>query len=257
MVNSPNNVYIEANSDQGSGGSATWLTLRTMRLPDFQSAGEFDTVSNTLQYLSMRMLARTIGKPGAVTAMFTYLEKGSGEEEADLEFLTRNPADEIQYTNQPSVDGNGQIIQEATQNETLPGGLTWSDWAIHRMDWTPGLSTWYVNGEQVANNSFQAPRDPSQVILNAWSDGSTWSGNMSTNDAAYLQIQWFEIVYNDTTKPVTGRNSCEVACSIDETNTTGSPVMLWDNAAPGRLSSRVGMLGWMAPLAVVLFLCFG
>jgi hypothetical protein len=249
MINSYNNIYIEADS---ANKSSTWLTLRTQRLKDFQTAAQFNTIAANIQYLSMRMFARTVGSSGGVTAMFTYLDSTgapSDIQEADLEILTRNPLNEVQYTNQPSVDNDGNVIEHATQNATMPGGLDWSDWATYRMDWTPGMSTWYVNGERVANNSFQAPRDASQIILNCWSDGSLWSGNMSVGDAAYLQIQWFEIVYNATNSTTKGTN-CSVGCSIDQTSRTGSPVQLWDNAAPGRLASMSSSFAWTMAVAV-------
>jgi hypothetical protein len=253
MINSYNNIYIEASPDK----STTWLTLRTQRLKDFQTAAQFNTIASNLEFLSMRMYARTVGKSGAVTAMFTYLDdmgSASDIQEADLEVLTRNPPDEVQYTNQPSVDDKGAIIDQATQNATMPGGLDWSDWAVHRMDWTPGMSSWYVNGERVANNSFQAPRDASQVILNAWSDGSSWTGNMSVGDAAYLQMQWFEIVYNATNSTMKGK-ACNIACSIDQTTTVGSPVQLWDNAASQRTASTSAVFVWTIALAIGWALC--
>lgn len=76
MVNSPNNVYIEENDDDDPA-SATWLTMRTMRLPGFQTAAEMESTSADYQFLSIRMFARTAGSAGACTAMFTY--RGAAE----------------------------------------------------------------------------------------------------------------------------------------------------------------------------------
>lgn len=53
----------------------------------------------------------------------------------------------------------------------------------------PGTTTWYADGENVVEISFQAPNDPAGVILNLWSDGGPWTGNMSIYDEAYLQVQ--------------------------------------------------------------------
>jgi hypothetical protein len=55
----------------------------------------------------------------------------------------------------------------------------------------------------VGSISFQAPKHPAQLILNMWSDGGSWTGNMSIGAASYLQIQWIEIAYN-TSGPTTG-----------------------------------------------------
>lgn len=129
--------------------------------------------------------------------MFTYLDS-SPVQEADIEILTSGPHDVVQYTNQPSNSQSGDIITEATRNASIPGGLHWSTWNTYRVDWSPTQSSWYVNGESAANISFQVPRDPAGLIVNMWSDGGPWTGNMSIHDVAYLQIQYIEIVYNTT-----------------------------------------------------------
>lgn len=265
MVNSPNNVYIEKNTDP-SPSSKTYLTLRTERLPDFQTAAELESMSKGYQFLSIRMLARTIGSAGAVTAMFTY-RGGKGDaladvQEADLEIRTRDPRNLVHYTNQPSITAAGDVVDNATKNATLPNGLDWSDWAVHRLDWTPTQSTWYVDGVQTANISFQVPRDPAQVILNSWSDGGQWTGNMSVHDAAFLQIQWLEMVYNTTDAKRKKRGlllggradagtGCKAVCSVDETSKTGTPVMLWNSGAGRAYGTGSGLAGWI-PLGLVL-----
>jgi beta-glucanase (GH16 family) len=228
MVNSPNNIYIERNSDP-QAGSQTHLTMRTARLRDFQTAAEFETISQGYQYVSVRMYARTKGAPGAVTAMFTYRAGPNNSlalvQEADLEIRTADPPNFVQYTNQPSWNGTGDIPQ-ATRNATLPSGRRWSDWAVYRLDWTPGSSTWYVNGQLVSTIAFQAPRDPSLIMFNNWSDGGSWSGNMSVNSQAYLQIQWIEMVYNNTDPQFVKSGKCANVCTIDETSRTGVPALL-------------------------------
>ncbi|GKU01307.1 xylanase 3 [Fusarium langsethiae] len=255
MANSPNNIYIQANDDEGAT-SDTFLGMRTMRMPSFQSAAEFESVS-TYHYVSVRMLARVTGSAGACMALFTYLE---GEEladvqEADIEILTRDPKTRIQYTNQPSYTDDGDEVPRATRNGTLPKGLEWDDWVVHRLDWTSERSVWYVQGQEVASIEFQTPKDPAQIILNAWSDGGSWSGNMSLGDSAYMQIQWIDMVYN-TTKDNKDKRSldsqmlerrvreesslfrredddhgCKVVCSIDDVDKAGEAKVLEESAA--------------------------
>ena len=282
MVNSPSNVYIEANAD-GGDSPQTWLTLRTQRLKDFQSAAEIESLSQGFQFLSVRMLARTIGAKGAITALFTYRRSDqlATVQEADLEVRTMDPDNLIHYTNQPSYTEDGQTLDGATENATLADGLKWSDWAVHRLDWTPTRNTWFVNGKQIAQISFQTPRDSSKIILNAWSDGGKWAGNMSVNSAAYLQIQWFEVVYNSTEAVEHGNKKktrgllevdaedgghgferlgeradsssqgiCKAICSVDETPTQGQPVMLWGSGAR-RLMEHAGLTGWIPSVMVL------
>lgn len=273
MVNSPSNVYIERNEDP-EPASDTFMTLRTARLGDFQSAAEIESVPQSYHFLSVRMYARTAGAAGAITAMFTYL--GSDPvQEADLEIRTMDPPDRIQYTNQPSYsrtagpDENDEVAA-ATRNATVPAG--WDVWALHRMDWAPDSVTWYVDGEQVAQIAFQTPRDPSQVIFNAWSDGGSWSGTMEDGDTAYLQIQWVEMLYNSTgSRKTTDANKratppppqprsldkylarraddvCHNVCSIDETHKLGTPVLV--HSASVRLAAWAGGLGGMLGVTV-------
>ncbi|KAM0324353.1 hypothetical protein ACHAQA_008134 [Verticillium albo-atrum] len=203
LINSANNIYIEANDDDNDKASAsdTFMTMRTARLENFQTAAEFESVVGSYHHVSIRMYARTIGSPGACTAMFTYRDNDSelaDVQEADMEVLTAGPRDRIQYTNQPSFTIQGNDVEGASHNASLPKDMSWSDWAVHRMDWTPGLSTWLVNGEQVTSIKLQAPKDPSRVLFNAWSDGGSWTGKMAVNDEAYMQIQWIEMVFNTT-----------------------------------------------------------
>jgi beta-glucanase (GH16 family) len=184
--------------------------------------------------------------------MFTYLDPNNDPnkvQEADIEILTRDPRNRVQYTNQPStVDGND--VPQATVNGTNPT-TEWTQWNVYRMDWMPKTTSWYVNGESVANISFQVPRDPTTLIVNMWSDGGVWTQNMSLYDEAYLQIQWMEFVYN-TSGPYSGSKNrkrdglgaggvlekrkgtpgCQVVCSVDdEVNVTGTPVLLYNSTA--------------------------
>lgn len=256
IVNSPNNVYLEANSESNASPKS-WLTLRTQRLQSFQTAAEIESLSANFTFLSMRMLSRTMGDPGAIIAMFTYRDSKelSKVQESDLEIRTGDPKNLIHYTNQPSYTENGDLVPNATKNVTMPDGLTWTQWAVHRLDWTPKMTTWYINDKQVAQIEFQTPKDQSNIILNSWSDGGKWTGNMTAGQSAYLQLQWFEIVYNSTVpqkkqkkqKRQQEEKRCNAVCSIDGTPELGTPVMLWNNGAS---ELRGGGLGIWLPLVM-------
>ncbi|KAK3937967.1 glycoside hydrolase [Diplogelasinospora grovesii] len=243
MVNSPNNIYIERNTDPGANGQ-TFLTMRTVRHSNFQSASEIESSSQGYQFVSVRMFARTKGAPGAVTAMFTYRPPPTPlnimlVQEADLEIRTRDPPNYVQYTNQPSWNSTSDIPQ-ATRNVSMPGGRRWSDWAYYRMDWTPGSTTWYVNGQLSSTITFQAPRDPAQIMFNSWSDGGSWSGPMPINTEAYLHIQWIEMVYNNTDPGAIKTGKCVNVCSIDETTKLGQPVLITGACASAKYGQCAG-----------------
>ncbi|KAI2472403.1 glycoside hydrolase family 16 protein [Annulohypoxylon bovei var. microspora] len=234
MVNSANNIYFDKNQDRGAA-SKTYMVMRTMRHDKFQSASEIESISLGYRYISIRMYARTRGAPGAVTAMFTFREapKLAQVQEADLEIRTVDPTDSIQYTNQPSWNEAGDIPQ-ATRNVSMPKRGGWSEWQYHRMDWTPGSTSWFVDGQPMSSIQFQAPRDASRIMFNSWGDGGSWCGaNMSVGASAEMQIQWIDIVYNSTdatpgnpfTNPGAG-GACAATCSIDLTSKTGTPVLI-------------------------------
>ncbi|KAK3990655.1 concanavalin A-like lectin/glucanase domain-containing protein [Cladorrhinum sp. PSN332] len=268
MTNSPNNVYIES-SDPSSSKSSTFLTLRTQRLPTFQTSSEIESTSAKFRHLSIRTLARTVGSPGAITALFTYRHSPNPAlvQESDLEIRTSDPAQNlIHYTNQPSLNSEGNVEARATRNATMPQNLKWTDWAVHRLDWTPNYTAWYINDVLVAQIAFQVPKDESNIILNAWSDGGEWTGNMTVGDAAYLQLQWIEVVYNSTevegaTKVKTSSSKakkegneggiCGAVCAIDGTSQLGKPIMLW--GAGGRVRGN-GLLSLSVVVAMVIFL---
>ena len=197
-------------------------------------------------------------------------------QEADIEILTGGPRDRIQYTNQPSYtdDGSGRSLPEATRNASLPRGRRWTEWAVHRLDWTPRRSTWYIDGDEAASIAFQVPRDPSHIHLNAWGDGGSWTGAMPVYDEAYLQIQWIEMVYNTTRgaddededdgKKRTRRvkreddddEQCSVVCSIDG-DQAGVPTLMWESAGSRSTSSASGRAMVFGAVLYSVFFVFG
>lgn len=141
------------------------------------------------------------------------------------------------------------------------------------MDWIPENSTWYVDGQFLASIPLQTPGEPSQVFLNMWSDGGVWSGNMTLQDEAYLQIQWIDIVFNST-EPVARRGTalyqssvensttqgeCNVVCSIVAMNVTGTPVLLWGNitSATSDAMQNIGVVSLAMVVVPVLLLALG
>jgi hypothetical protein len=232
MENSPANVFIQQNDDDKD--TSTFLTLRTTRMKDSQSAAEIENEQKNLMHVSMRMQARVTGSKGAVAGFFTFFDD---DNETDIEILTNDPTDTIRYTNQPAVDKQGNEV--ATASVMGKKLSPWDEWQTHRIDWLDKHSYWYLNGNQVATNTYSVPRKPSGLTINMWSDGGEWSGNMTVGDSAEFQIQWIEMTFN-TSGPVTGAKGgdekrsveelekrkdkgCKVICSIDDVEKTGTP----------------------------------
>ncbi|KAG0646440.1 Beta-glucanase [Hyphodiscus hymeniophilus] len=257
-------LLADMNSTANAPRTSDYFSIESFstRLPTFQSAAEIDTIAHNYHYISLRVLARVQGSPGACAGIFTYLPSSNPRDvqEADIEILTSGPRSMVQFTNQPSETATGGVEPQATVNGTNPGGEDWTEWVAYRVDWLPGKTTWYANGQMTAEIGFQAPRDPATIILNMWSDGGSWTGNMSIYDEAYLQLQWLEMVYN-TSGPVSGSSKrsadldllqnrnikgCETVCSIDENvNAIGSPMVI-SNHTGAATREQMGNVAWIS-----------
>lgn len=273
MANSLANIFV------GQQGNGTYLSLRTSRLDDNQqTAAEMENAQKNLMHVSMRMSGRVIGDSGAVAGFFTFFDDTN---ESDIEILTRDPKDKIRYTNQPAVDKKGNEVTAASVGPT--GLAPWNDWQTHRIDWLPKKSYWYLNSKQVAANTYSVPRKPSFLVLNMWSDGGEWSGNMTAGGSAEFQVQWIEMTFN-TSGPYTGAKGsrggdkrslelekrkskrCNNVCRIDGVQKLGTPeVASWGNgednegdddeglSAGAKAGIAIGVIVFVAILAAIAF----
>ncbi|KAF2833104.1 concanavalin A-like lectin/glucanase [Ophiobolus disseminans] len=268
MSNSYANIFV------GQENRDTFLSLRTSRLDDHQTAGEIENQQKNLMHVSMRMYGRVTGGKGAVAGFFTFYDDNN---ESDIEILTRDPKDQTRYTNQPSVDKQGNEITAASTGPTnLPA---WDEWQTHRIDWLPKHSYWYLNNKQVAANTYSVPRKPSFLVLNMWGNGGEWSGNMTVGEQAEFHIQWIEMTFN-TSGPYTGDKGakggdkrslveldnrevkgCQNVCKIDGVQQIGTPEIAheWDGgeddegglSAGAKAGIAIGVILGVALLAAV------
>lgn len=120
-------------------------------------------------------------------------------------------------------------------NVSMPPGAAWTGWNVHRLDWLPGQSAWFVNGVQMARTAVNVPQHPSMLILNMWSNGGAWSGVMDVGATAELQIQWVEVAFNASSEANTASPSTSkpVVCSVDKvvgsTVVAQGAVSIWDH----------------------------
>ncbi|KAH0602377.1 uncharacterized protein H6S33_008716 [Morchella sextelata] len=249
MQNSLANVYISG-SDVDTDATSK-LVLRTHRFSNFQSAAEVESLHKNLLYASIRIRARVTGASGAVAGLFIYQ---NGQNESDIEILTRDNNNEIRYSNQPVVDDQGNEISGASTSVDMAtgteidgtnepdkkikrarqkyGDVKWDDWHTHRIDWTEGKSSWYVDGEHYLDKEYGVPTVASYFVMNMWSDGGVWSGNMTVGDTAYMEIEWVEMAFN-TSGPddLSARDlhkradkpACQTMCTIDGVQVVGNP----------------------------------
>ena len=256
MNNSFANIFL------GQEDSTSYLALRTSRMDDYQTSGEIENEQKNLMHVSMRMYGRVQGAKGAVAGFFTFYDD---DNESDIEILTDDPKDQIRYTNQPSVGKDGNEVAAASVGPTdLP---RWDDWQTHRIDWLPKNSYWYLNQKQVAANTYSVPREQSFMVLNMWSDGGEWSGDMEVGDNAEFHIQWIEMTFN-TSGPYTGKpqedkrdttslfgrkrseKKCKTVCKIDDVKEVGTPEVV-ESGAMG-MSVSWGLLAFVGLVSVVV-----
>lgn len=139
--------------------------------------------------------------PGACVGIFTYQARDC---ESDIEILTSDPPHRIRYANQPDYDPiTDMAIPGASSIVDLP--VPWTTWSTHRLDWFPHVSRWWVDDRPQAANGYQVPNAQSRLVINLWSDGGVWTGDMRVGESIFLGIEYIELAYNrssDGTKPV-------------------------------------------------------
>ena len=255
FVDSFQNIFI--GHDNLAGGS--YLAMRALRLEDFVSTSELDSNYQTLLHVSLRSRMRVVPlisntsvsgaygvsprlnsidglnashpvAPGVVVGMFTYR---NDNQESDLEVLTSDPITNIRYSNQPDTDKQGNAVPGASTNQVTPDGTTWTEYHEQRLDWFDGVSRWYVDGKLALEKTVNVPRQPSGFNLNVWSNGGSWSGNMTVGAQVVAAFEWIELVFN-TSKPLNKRrapSSCAVGCSVDDVQTKGTPMVTFNSTS--------------------------
>lgn len=194
-----------------------------MKIFPYSSSGPAPFVDNGLPASSIDGLNSSHPvAPGACYGQFTYQ---SDTQESDIEVLTYDPITNVRYSNQPDFDPNtGDTVPGASSDVALPGGGNWTDWHDHRIDWYDGISRWYVDNQLVLEKTLNAPTKPSGFVLNLWSDGGEWSGNMTVGAQVIAGIEWIEMSFNTS-----GENSkrdsqlCNVGCNVDGVQRVGHP----------------------------------
>lgn len=225
MFNSIHNIFFAQDphpgGDHGSGN--TYLVLRTTRHDEYTSAAELENRLTNVFRCSLRIRLRILpygnlpnksgseeegwnhtdvdttnfltpgGPPkGACAGVFTINPTGG---ESDIEILTKDPSNIVHYANQPDYD--------PVTDESIPGASTiaavrtpWTEWSTHRLDWFSNLSVWYVDSRMEASKTYKVPDMPSTLVVNLWSDGGDWTGDMKVGESAFMGVEWIQLAYN-------------------------------------------------------------
>lgn len=126
-----------------------------------------------------------------------------------------------------------------------------------------------MDEELVARSEYSVPRKPSGLVMNLWSDGGSWSGNMSVSTEALMQVLWVQVVFNvsgpvggmcgeegcEGGKRKRGEDGCTVVCRVDGVQEVGVPEVAFRvSAASIRLS---GPGSWSFVVAAVVVCILG
>ncbi|KAJ5782671.1 Endo-1-3(4)-beta-glucanase [Penicillium paradoxum] len=230
MVNSKHNVFLTRDQEQNDTRT-TYLVLRTTRFSNYTSTAEIETRLHNIYRCSLRVRLRFLPagflisqpphpehwpsrdperhspapsnnhtvshhdgrpSPGACAGIFTYHDQTC---ESDIEILTRDPPHLVHYANQPDYDfATDEEIPGASTTADLP--VPWTTWSTHRLDWHSNMSRWFVNNRIQDAKSYRVPNLGSMIVLNLWSDGGVWTGEMKIGDSIYLGIEYIEMAYN-------------------------------------------------------------
>ena len=306
-VNSAQNVYISRNTSTGAKNS-TYLTLRANRLSDFMSVSELESMQKNVFYSSIRTRLRVIPNhilpdgstsdnatdsdetamgintthpvsPGAVAGFFTYYSPTC---ESDTEILTSDVVSHIRYSNQPDYNVSTNTVIDGASTDaalSLSPAADWTQWLDHRLDWDRAMSRWWVDDVVVLNKTLNVPQEPSALILNLWSDGGTWSGNMSVGSQVRVGVEWIDMVFN-VSGPVGGppppsavkgrtkreehgtvearganEHMCQVACRVDGVERVGFREVAFNATSGGGVMVRDGGMrtGFVTTLVVAMF----
>ncbi|KAJ5812774.1 Endo-1-3(4)-beta-glucanase [Penicillium robsamsonii] len=230
MVNSKHNVFLTRDHEQHDP-HATYLVLRTTRFSEYTSTAEIETRLHNIYRCSLRVRFRLLpassvvsqppqpgewpprdpkrhptvplnnkttplhdGRPpdGACAGIFTYHDQTC---ESDIEILTRDPPHRVHYANQPDYDfAADREIPDASTIADVP--VPWTSWSVHRLDWLSNISRWYVNDQIQDAKSYRVPNLESMIVINLWSNGGLWTGDMRIGDSIYMGIEYIELVYN-------------------------------------------------------------
>lgn len=126
--------------------------------------------------------------------MFFYYDD---TQESDIEWLSDRHSGanggvrQIWFTNQ---DANGD--GEATEQGVNPPANATSSEHEYRIDWTPNLVQFFIDGQEAWKTTSDVPSVPGPWLWNNWSNGDhAWSAGPPAKDAVF-KIKKIEMYYD-------------------------------------------------------------
>jgi len=157
---------------------------------------EMESIDATFLYGSFRMRSTVPSVSGVCFSQFLFQ---SNTAEIDIEFLSHDPQyyNTVHYSNQPTLDSNGNTIPGTTVTDSYPG-VDYTGFHNHRIDWVPSQTRFYVDDNLRQTLSKNVPRVAMSWIVNLWSDGDPgWTYGPPTADAT-ATVYFLRAYYNST-----------------------------------------------------------
>ncbi|KAG8632090.1 hypothetical protein KVT40_001230 [Elsinoe batatas] len=192
-----------ANNVAVSGGYAA-LTVPGGQQADPILSAEIQTAAKDILYGSVRTVAMASTVAGTTHGFSFY---SNDTQEADIAFLTDDTAI-LHLTNEQT--GYGQPV--TSFGVPSPSDAT-SAFHEYRMDWVPGKTMFYIDGQLVYQINQNVPSTPGFYLWNNWSNGNAWAKGppQGTNT---VKIQSIVAYFNQTSKvPNTNSASCKTAAT--------------------------------------------
>lgn len=226
LRNSIRNIFFAKDPPGSEEETArdSYLVLHTKRYHNYTSSAEIESRLTNIFHCSLRVRFRLLpygglsnrsetdakssrhegtdltpsGPPkGACAGIFTYHTSGS---ESDIEILTKESSNIVHYANQPDYDPETDTsIPGASTIAAIP--TPWTEWSTHRLDWFSNVSAWWVDGHMQTSKSYMVPSMPSTLVMNLWSDGGDWTGDMTVGESVFMGIEWIQLAYNVSEVP--------------------------------------------------------
>ncbi|KAF2225929.1 concanavalin A-like lectin/glucanase domain-containing protein, partial [Elsinoe ampelina] len=154
-----------ANNVAVSGGYAA-LTVPGGQQADPILSAEIQTAAKDILYGSVRTVAMASTVAGTTHGFSFY---SNDTQEADIAFLTDDTAI-LHLTNEQT--GYGQPV--TSFGVPSPSDAT-SAFHEYRMDWVPGKTMFYIDGQLVYQINQNVPSTPGFYLWNNWSNGNAWA----------------------------------------------------------------------------------
>lgn len=60
---------------------------------------------------------------------------------------------------------DGSVGSDKRRLRTRGDNIRWDEWHTHRIDWTEGMNSWFIDGEHYLDKTYSVPTVPSYFVM--------------------------------------------------------------------------------------------